>query len=258
MALFATSIVVTISVMPAVAQDKVWTGSVDSNFTTNGNWIGGIPGSADRALYDVSSGGTSANSSVNTSINIDWILLQGGYAGTVTNTAAGTINFTSLISISSGQFQSSGTLTGTGALTVSGTTVTLGGTSNYSGETLVSGGGTLKANSTTGFSQNSHFIINGGTLDLNGFNNAVGSIFDSAGGFGPSGLITNSGAVQATLTVGSTNFLTTFNRVIQDGSGGLALTVTGNNYFLSLGAANTYSGGTTISAGTTLNASHAT
>jgi hypothetical protein len=60
-----------IAATPAVAADKLWTGTVDSNFTTGGNWIGGAPGSTDNALYDVGGGGTSANSNVNASININ-------------------------------------------------------------------------------------------------------------------------------------------------------------------------------------------
>jgi len=178
-ALFTTSLVM-LTLAPAVAADKVWTGAVDGNFTTGGNWIGGTPGSTDRALYDVGGGGTSVNSNVNASININSILLQGGYAGLVTNLASSTITFSTSISVSTGGFINAGTLTGAGTFDVTGGQVLLGGTSNYTGATTIAGPGLVFAGSATGLSSNSAFAVGtGATLDLGGFSNTIGSLADT-------------------------------------------------------------------------------
>jgi autotransporter-associated beta strand protein/probable HAF family extracellular repeat protein len=79
-------------------------------------------------------------------------------------------------------------------------------------------------------------------IDLRGFDQAAGSL---TGG----GTVTNSGAAAATLTTGIDGSSTTFTGTIQDGAGVLALTKAGGGT-LALQAANTYSGGTTLSAGT--------
>ena len=61
--------------------------------------------------------------------------------------------------------------------------------------------------------------------------------------------MTNAGAAGATLTTGGNNTSTTFSGVIQDGAGVTGLTKVGTGTFTLTGA-NTYTGGTTISAGT--------
>lgn len=244
----AISLVV-LATTPAFAADKVWTGTVDSNFTTGGNWVGGAPGSTDRALYDVGGGGTSANSNVNASININSILLQGGYAGIVTNQAASTITFSTAISVSTGGFLNAGTLTGAGVFTVTGGQVLLGGTSNYTGATTISGPGIVFAGSSTGLSSSSAFSVGAGaTLNLGGFSNTIGSLADIAGS-GGSVSNTSIGATAATLTTGGNNTSTSFAGTINDGNGTLALTKVGTGTMI-LAGANGYSGGNTISGGT--------
>ena len=235
---------------PAVAVDQVWTGAVDSNFSTGGNWISGTaPGSTDNALYDVGGGGTSANSDVNASININAISLQGGYAGVVTNQASSTINFATSISVSTGGFLNAGTLTGTGAFNVTGGQVLLGGTSNYTGATTISGPGVVFAGSTTGLSSSSAFAVgSGATLDLGGFSNTIGSLADIGGAGGSISNTSVSGAA-ATLTTGGDNSSTSYAGTINDGNGALALVKVGTGTMI-LANANGYSGGTTISGGT--------
>ena len=61
--------------------------------------------------------------------------------------------------------------------------------------------------------------------------------------------MTNAGGAGAILTTGGNNTSTTFSGVIQDGAGVTGLTKVGTGTFTLTGA-NTYTGGTTISAGT--------
>jgi autotransporter-associated beta strand protein len=92
------------------------------------------------------------------------------------------------------------------------------------------------------FSSASAFTV-GAVLDLNGFNQTIGSL---AGG----GVVRNSGAAAAALTAGGDNTSTTFGGTLADGPGaalGLAKTGTGT---LTLSGANSYSGGTLLGAGT--------
>jgi autotransporter-associated beta strand protein len=133
--------------------------------------------------------------------------------------------------------------TGSLALTLIGTgSLLLTGDNTYSGPTTISGG-TLLAGSTAALSPNSHFTVNA-TLDLNGFNNTIGSL----SGIGT--VLNNSDSgTPATLTVGQDNTNTAFNGVIQDANATLALTKIGSGT-LTLTGANTYSAGTTINAGT--------
>ncbi|WP_244541721.1 autotransporter domain-containing protein [Afipia sp. GAS231] len=251
-ALIATSVAATLvaGVAPAVASDKIWNGAVDFNFTTGANWIGGAPGSTDNAVYDpTAAGGTNTNSLVNASVNINSISLQGGYSGLVFNPAGMTITFATSISVSSGIFDNRGVLTGAGALNASGGIVLLGGTSSYTGATTISGSAIVAANSTNAFSASSAFAVgSGGTLDLRGFDNTIGSLADVAGS---GGAITNTsaGATAATLTTGGDNTSTSYAGTINDGNGVLGLVKVGTGTMV-LAGANGYTGGTTISGGT--------
>jgi fibronectin-binding autotransporter adhesin len=135
----------------------------------------------------------------------------------------------------------SGNISGIGSLTKNGLgTLTLSGNNTYSGATNVAFG-TLRAGSSTAFSANSAFNV-ASVLDLNGFNNTIGSLSGN-------GTVTNSGAATAILTVGNGNSNTTFAGILEGGTGVLGLTKTGTGTFILTGN-DTYSGGTTISAGT--------
>jgi autotransporter-associated beta strand protein len=121
-------------------------------------------------------------------------------------------------------------------------TLILGGTNTYTGATTVSAG-TLKAGSTGAFSTSSAFTVNS-TLDLGGFNSLIASLSGSS-----SGVVTNSGGSNATLTAGGDNTSTTFAGVIRDGASTTALDKSGSGT-LTLTGANSYTGATTIAAGT--------
>ena len=136
-----------------------------------------------------------------------------------------------------------GAISGTGGLTKTGNgTMNLAGTNTYSGATIVSGG-VLQAGSTSAFGGNSAVTLanmSGVALDLNGFDNTIGSL--NGGGIN-GGNVTTGGSI---LTTGALNTPDTFYGVIS-GSGGLTKTGTGT---MILSGANTYSGATTVSGGT--------
>ena len=149
----------------------------------------------------------------------------------------------------------SGAITGTGRLLLSGTgTLTLSGTNTYSGGTSFEGngnngtgsGGTLKMGAinalpTTGAVTVANLA--GVAIDLDGFNTTIGSLT----GGGASGGNVNLGA-NGVLTIG--NSTSTYGGVIS-GTGTAGLTKQGGGALtLSSSAAHTYTGPTTINAGT--------
>jgi autotransporter-associated beta strand protein len=120
--------------------------------------------------------------------------------------------------------------------------LTLAGASTYSGPTNVLLG-TLAAGATNVFSPASAFtVVSGGALNLNGFNQSIGSLAGD-------GLVGNAGPGPATLTTGGNNSSTTFSGVIFDAPGTMRLTKAGTGTMI-LSGDNSYTGGTTISAGT--------
>ena len=122
---------------------------------------------------------------------------------------------------------------------------TLGGTNTYTGTTTVNGG-TLLAASASAFGSNSATTVNaGGTLDLGGNSNTIGSLSGVAGG-----TVRNSTGNPATLTTGGLNTNTTFSGTIQNGAGApLAFLKNGTGTQI-LSGTNSYTGGTTLNAGT--------
>ena len=127
-----------------------------------------------------------------------------------------------------------------------GGTVILSGANTYSGATSLGDGThavTLLGGASDAFSANSPMTVNtNATLGLNGFNQVIGSLAGS-------GTVTNSASAGATLTAGGNNTSTTFSGVIKDGAGQTSLTKVGTGK-LTLSNVNTYSGPTTVSAGT--------
>ncbi|NKC04987.1 hypothetical protein HED55_22855 [Ochrobactrum haematophilum] len=134
-------------------------------------------------------------------------------------------------------------ITGTGSVKKSGVgTLILGGANTYSGTTNIDGG-ILRAGSVNTFSTNSaHVVFGSGVLDLNDFNQGIGSLAGSG----------TVGLGSATLTTGADNSDTSFSGLIQ-GTGQLIKTGTGT---FTLTGNNIHTGGTAISAGT-LVAKHA-
>jgi autotransporter-associated beta strand protein len=131
--------------------------------------------------------------------------------------------------------------TGSGLLAVS-------GTSSYNGTTTVSNG-TLRAGAAAGgraFGNLSAVTLaaspaNNTALDLNNFNQTIGSLAGGTTGGITSGVVLGSG----TLTTGGDNTSTSFAGVIS-GTGGLTKTGSGT---MTLAAANNYSGATAVNNG---------
>jgi autotransporter-associated beta strand protein len=87
--------------------------------------------------------------------------------------------------------------------------------------------------------------VDGGILDLNGFNPGIGGLTD---GGSINGAVTNDGPGASTLTVGTSGASTTFGGVLRDGASTLALLKAGAGT-LTLAGVNTYSGPTNVTSG---------
>ncbi|MCX6878880.1 MAG: autotransporter-associated beta strand repeat-containing protein [Verrucomicrobia bacterium] len=124
-------------------------------------------------------------------------------------------------------------------------TLTLSGANTYAGNTTVSAG-TLKISSSVTLPSGAgkgNLVLNG-TLDLSTYGITVN-------GLSGAGTITTSAVDTPTLSVGSNDQSSTFDGIIENGAGTLALTKTGTGT-LTLTGANTYGGVTTILTGGTL------
>ena len=80
-----------------------------------------------------------------------------------------------------------------------------------------------------------------GTLDMSGFSETIGDLTGA-------GAVTNSNAARSVLTLGGDNASTTFAGILGDGISKVAVTKVGSGIF-TLQGANTYTGGTSILAG---------
>src|SRR5271165_4117837 len=173
-----------------------------------------------------------------TTISAGTLQIGNGSTGSITGNI---IDNAALSFDRSNAFVINSSISGTGSVAQNGSsTLTLSGNNTYGGATTVALG-TLQAGSSTAFSANSAYTVTS-NLDLNGFSNTIGSLTGT-------GTVLNNGAATVTLTVGAENTTTAFSGVIQNGLGVLQLTKTGTGTLI-LAGNNTYTGGTTISAGT--------
>ncbi|QCI67101.1 autotransporter domain-containing protein [Phreatobacter stygius] len=129
----------------------------------------------------------------------------------------------------------SGVITGGADLTKSGAGTLIVHWLSNTGTTTVSAG-TLQGGAAYAFGMQSAYVVaSGATLDLGGFDQAIGSLAGA-------GTVTNGATLRL---VGTSNASTTFSGVIRDGAGtlGLELDIAGT---LTLTGASTYTGGTRI------------
>ncbi len=144
-----------------------------------------------------------------------------------------------------GQLNLGGVISGSQDLTKGGPgTLVLGGVNTYTGGTTISAG-TIKDGIENALPTGTVLTVDGtGKFDLAGFAQTVAGLAD--GGVG-TGTVTDSGdAATFTVNNGATN---TFSGLITNGANALSLTKTGAGS-LTLAHVNTYTGATTISAGT--------
>ncbi|MGQ3050358.1 MAG: DUF4347 domain-containing protein [Roseateles sp.] len=132
----------------------------------------------------------------------------------------------------------SGDLSGTGGLTKAGSgTLTLSGTNTYTGATTLSAGGITVTGGSAVDDSSAVTVASGATLTLAGGGETVGSLA-GAGNV----------SLAYTLTSGGDNTSTTFSGVIaSSNTSGIVKTGSGT---LTLSGSNTYTGSTTVSAGT--------
>ncbi|WP_407977350.1 autotransporter domain-containing protein [Brucella pseudogrignonensis] len=219
-------------------------GAESGTTTINGGTLE-LGGTSQTQQALVQSSGTVQNGTV----NVDDYTLSGG---TLASTAV--INATDAISVSAGQVD--GVLNGAAELTKTGSgTVTLtnangytGGTTVNAGTLAVSGNGTLGAESGT-------TTINGGTLELGGTSQTQQALVQSSGTV-QNGTVNvddytlSGGTLASTAVINATDAISVSAGQV-DGvlNGAAELTKTGSGT-VTLTNANSYTGGTTVNAGT--------
>ena len=213
--------------------------------------IGDNSGAAGSAVIRLAANDQIVNYAPSITFNSDGRLDLNGYSeslnvisGSAGEIALGGGNLT--LGVNSGSSSFGGVITGAGTLTKIGSgVVTLSGANSYSAATAIDVG-TLRAGAANTFSSASSVTLantSGATLDLNGFDQTIGSL---AGG-GASGGNVSLGS--ATLTTGGNGASTSYAGVI---SGTGSLTKIGAGTLTLSGANNTFSGGVTVSGGTLL------
>ena len=236
-----------------------WTGGGgNTSWSTTANWAGGTAPSGSTNTLVFSGSTVTSNTNTIPSLSLSSLSFAAGAsaftlsgsnialnAGTISSTSSNlqTINLgidlqgANTVSGAVGRnIVLGGALTGTGSLTKSGSnTVTLSGSNTFSGLTTV-GVGTLAFGSNNALS--SDVTLNGGELALGGFTGNVGAVILNSGAItGSGGSLTGS---SYTLKSGSVS-------AVLSGTGSLSKTTTGT---VILSGSNTYSGLTTVSAGT--------
>jgi fibronectin-binding autotransporter adhesin len=167
------------------------------------------------------------------------ITLSGQMSGqTLTKIGAGTLTLAGTTDNNSGSVTANGGLVILAKTSTSGVHATSGLTVNT--------GGTAQLGGTGGdqIYDSSAVTINGGTLDLNGKTETIGGF----NGTLSTGVVTNTNATPATLTIGNANAAGAYAGALQNGAGTVALTKIGTAA-QTLSGTNTYSGPTSINAG---------
>jgi fibronectin-binding autotransporter adhesin len=212
-------------------------GSGNISFAAN------APSSARLQLY----GNNFATSGLTTDpANPGTPVVENGAAGSSTLTIANTSNVNGVVFAGILQDGAGG---GNLGINIAGNfNVTLAGANTYSGSTTLTSGDLLAgANNTLPHGAGKGTVVfNGGVLDVNGYTVTI----NQAAYSGASGYVTNNAfGTVGTLAVGDGNTSSTLGVLLMDGGGTLAMSKVGNGLVTVTGN-NSYSGGTTISAGT--------
>ena len=237
-----------------VSGDNFWTGTVtlaaDNTIKTTSGTLN-VSGVISGAFAVTKTGtGTLTYAGANTYTGITTIsagtlsIGAGSTTGAISNSSNITNN-AALIVDRSDAYTYSGVISGTGTLTKQGAgTFTLSGDNTYTGATTVSAGTLQLGTASERISNSSALsVASGATFDLAGFSETVGSLAGA-------GTVSSSAAGTLTLTAGADNTSTTFSGIVENSSAtSVALTKTGSGT-LTLSGDNTYTGATTVSAGT--------
>ncbi|MES2532673.1 MAG: autotransporter-associated beta strand repeat-containing protein, partial [Pseudomonadota bacterium] len=163
--------------------------------------------------------------------------LQVGNGGTAGTLGAGAVVDNAALAFNRSDFMTvANAISGSGNLTQAGSgTTVLTGTNTYTGGTIV-GAGTLRAGSSGAFVQSSAYTVNGGSLDLGSWDLTASSLSGTGGAVQ---LDAQSLVVNQASNTGYAGTITGSGSLVKGGAGSLSLT-----------GPNTYSGTTTINAGT--------
>jgi len=246
---YQQSVANTYSGLTTVGQDALL---ALGNTTTNGAIIGDVMVMGNGSITNIRSEQISNNSSVivnSTGLVFDGTQYEGFELGNFNETISdlsgtGTVGLGSgTLTVSSGNFSGvikDGAFGAGGKLTKIGVgTLFLSGANTYTGATTVTDG-VLQADAVNTFSAASTIIIDpAGTLELNNFNQIIGTLADGTTG---GGVVNLAGA---TLTVGASNASSAFSGTI-NGTGGL--TKVGAGVF-NLKGTNNYTGTTAVNGG---------
>jgi autotransporter-associated beta strand protein len=243
-----------------VLTTKTWSGTVNGNWdTTSANFSGFAFATGDNITFgDVDGGGSTPPATRNITIQ------AGGVAPGLTmrvNNSTGDYTFTG--SINGAANQTTLIKEGTSAVTLAGTTDNPGLAASVNAGTLLLGktssatvhavaaltvapGATARVTGTGGdqIADNGLLAVNG-IFDLNGNSEAVNALTGAT-----TGSITNGGSTPATLTVGASNGAGGFSGVISDGATAATAFVKAGTGAQTLSGSNTFTGGTTVNAGT--------
>jgi autotransporter-associated beta strand protein len=197
----------------------------------NGGANGRLGASSNAATNLVLGGGTLSYTGVTSSTDRNFTLTT-GTASTINVSTTSTI-----LTLTGAAATSNGSLTKTGSGTLQ-----LSGANAYAGTTAVTAG-TLRIGAAERIDNVSPLVLTGGTFGLNSFNETVGSLAGSGG------TVDTQGGGTPIFTAGVDNSTTSFAGAISNGTGTVAFTKEGTGT-LTLTGANTYTGTTTINAGT--------
>ena len=244
---------------PAVSMSG---GTITANSTQTPKFFARLDGSftlaGTRTISLTSNGNQTAANTVTINSGATLALGSNSSAGSVG--AAAIINNGTLIWRRASAQTISNPVSGSGSVSyqLRATTFTFNSTGNqiYSGSTTIQPTGTDAGNSTLVIDISNRLPVttdltinnNTGstiTLDLNGKDQTLASI--AAGGSVLDSIITNNGATRSILTLAGTNKIKTYDGLL---SGNMDLILNGSGSTLTLDGANTYTGNTTLSAGT--------